>query len=398
MKKFACIALAAVFLAFSAMGTTPAIAEGDPDFDPPLAPLGLPPIPKDNPSGKNIFPSKLGPKQELGYLLIFDPKLSGDASLACTTCHDPKQGWNFSDPISRGYPGTVHWRNSQSLTNSGHWNKLFWTGSVTSLEAQAPSAAKGLSGNGEADMMESRLAMTPDYRKRFREVFGTRMPIIKDAWAAISAYERYLTQIDTPFDNFMNGDKKAISDQAKSGKKIFEGKGNCIECHNGPMTSDEKYYNLGVPQPPEWTSNGLNQATFRFENYAKGVTEDIYRHNKYDLGLYYREKRDADKGKFRTPMLRYLKYNAPYMHNGAFFTLEEVVDFYNNGGGEDPLGTKTKIMKKLKLSDGEKADIIAFIDTFSGRDIGMPIPKLPSIERFSNWKPKKHTKPSKGFK
>ena len=103
-----------------------ALAAGDPDMDPPLAPLpDHPPIPTDNPSGTNVYPSKMDAKQELGYLLFFDPKISGDGGIACSDCHDPKMGWGFSDPISRGYPGTVHWRNSQTALNSGYLNKIF---------------------------------------------------------------------------------------------------------------------------------------------------------------------------------------------------------------------------------------------------------------------------------
>lgn len=390
MTKFTRIVLAAVFLFTGAMAAK-AFAAGDPDFDPPLAPLPAHPgIPTDNPSGTNVFPSKMGPKQELGYLLFFDTKLTGDQSLSCATCHHPDSGWGFNDPISRGYPGTVHWRNSQSIINTGYFHKLFWAGSVPSLEAQAPAANKGgVAGNGEDDMMESRLHMTPEYRKRWKEVFGNK-PHIKDAWAAISAFERYMSQPCTPFDRFMKGDKGAISDSAKRGKKLFEGKANCIECHNGALTSDEKYYNLGLPQPIEWSESGLNQITFRFEMYAKGVTEKEYRNGKHDLGLYYREKRDEDKGKFRTALLRYLIYSAPYMHNGSFFTLEEVVDFYNDGGGDnDPWGTKTKILKPLNLSDTEKTDLVEFLTTLSGDEIKLPIPKIPPIQAFSDWKPKK---------
>jgi cytochrome c peroxidase len=384
-------AVSFITLALAVLPLSSAFAKGDPDFDPPLAPLPAHPgIPVDNPSSTNVFPAPMGPKQELGYLLWFDSKLTGDASLSCGTCHHPDFGWGFNDPISRGYPGTVHWRNSQSIVNTGYFHKLFWAGSVPSLEAQAPAANKGgVAGNGEDDMMESRLHMTPEYRKRWRETFGGS-PKIKDAWRAVSAFERYMSQPCTPFDMFMKGDKKAISDAAKRGKKLFEGKANCIECHNSPLTSDEKYYNIALPNPVEWYENGINQITFRFELYAKGVPEKFYREWKSDPGLYFREKRLEDAGKFRTAQLRFLNYSAPYMHNGVFFTLEEVVDFYNDGGGkDDPWNTKTKILKPLKLSDGEKADLVEFLLTLSGGDMKLPIPKIPSIKAFVDWQPKK---------
>ncbi|MCK5621610.1 MAG: cytochrome-c peroxidase, partial [Alphaproteobacteria bacterium] len=135
------------------------------DTNAPLAALGDPPIPADNP----MTPEKI----ELGKLLFFDTRLSGDASIACSTCHEPNQGWGFSNDISRGYPGTIHWRNSQTLINSAYYNKLFWAGAAGSLESQGPAAAKGgVAGNGESDMMEARLAFIPEYRERFNKVFG----------------------------------------------------------------------------------------------------------------------------------------------------------------------------------------------------------------------------------
>ena len=287
----------------------PAVAEGDPEFDPPLAALGPVPVPPDNPITTE--------KAELGKLLYFDPKLSGDASLGCGDCHDPKQGWGFNDPICRGYPGVVHWRNCHTVVNTGYLNKLFWTGSSKSLEKQAKGAATGgVSGNGERDVMEQRLRQTPYYVKKFKQVFGTERPIVNDAWYAIATFERaQLSQRDTPLDRYLNGDENALTAKAKTGLDLFQGKANCIECHNGPMLTDEKFYNLGVPRPFEWEETGMNTITFRFELYAKGVHEKYYRDFKDDLGLYFDTKRPKDMGKFRTQPLRYLKYNLNYMHS-----------------------------------------------------------------------------------
>lgn len=375
---------------FMAMGGI-AVAEGDPDFDAPLAALPMhPPMPTDNTSGTNVYPSKMDAKQELGYLLFFDTKISGDASISCADCHDPKMGWGFNDPISRGYPGTVHWRNSQTAVNSGYLNKIFWEGSVTSLEAQAPAAAGGgVAGNGSPDMMESRMRFTPEYVKRFKEIFGVEWPNMDHAWDAIAAFERYLSQPDTPFDKFMRGDKNAISDKAKKGKMLFEGKANCIECHNGPMLTDEKFYDIGVPDPPEFVENGIQQVTFRFQFYAKGSAEEVYRTYKSDPGIYFKQKRLEDRGKFRIAPLRYLKYTAPYMHNGTMFTLAEVIDFYNDGGGVDRWGNKSKILKKLNLTKEEKEALIEFLGTLSGEEIRLPVPKVPDYAPMADWQPKK---------
>jgi len=348
------------------------------DTNPPLAALGPPPIPADNPQ----TPEKI----ELGKMLFFDSRLSGDASVSCATCHEPDQGWGFSDDISRGYPGTSHWRNSQTVINSAYYGKLFWAGSAKSLEAQAPNAAKGgVAGNLETDIGEARLRFIPEYRKRFKAVYGGEWPLLKDAWRAIAAFERTLVQRDTPFDNFMNGDKTALSEAQLRGKALFEGKANCIECHNGALFTDQKFYNLGIPRAERWSRDGLTQITFRFEQYAKGVTQKMYRTIKDDAGLYYRTKQTADKGKFRTPSLRYTLYTAPYMHNGAFFDLREVIEFYNEGGGTNEFAkNKTKLIKPLDLSDEEMDDLEAFLESLSGDEIKMSTPKLPPYAALPN--------------
>lgn len=346
-----------------------------------LEPLPPVPVPPDNPITKA--------KVELGKMLFFDPKLTGDASISCGDCHDPKQGWGFADPISRGYPGAVHWRNSQTVVNSAYLSKLFWQGSSKSLEKQAPTANKGaVAGNGENDVMEPRLRQTPEYIKRFKEVFGTHLPMLHHAWMAIATFERTLTTQGDPLDLYLKGDKKALSANAVAGMKLFEGKAGCVKCHNGPMLTDEKYYNTGLPQPEEWNESGLHQITFRWENYAKGVYEKRYRNWKEDAGLYYGTKRLKDAGKFRTAPLRYIKYTAPYMHAGQLFTLEEVVDFYNKGGGENQftkeVGNKSKLMKPLNLSDKEKGQLVTFLEEISGEEIKMAVPKVPAYGISSN--------------
>ena len=373
---FSALAVAAAALVL------PALAQdsGGP-APPPLAALGPPPIPADNVQ----TPEKI----ELGKLLYFDNRVGGDASLSCATCHDPKFGWTDGSDICRGYPGTVHWRNCQTIVNTAYYAKLFWAGSSTSLEKQAPSAAKGgVAGNGEEDMMEERLRQIPEYVRRFNDVFGTKWPEMGDAWRAIAAFERSLVQTDTPFDRYMRGEKSALSEQAVQGKALFEGKAGCIQCHNGAFLTDEKYYNLGVPENDRFAKEALLQITFRFEQYAKGVTEEIYRKTKTDLGLYYRRKALEDMGKFRTPTLRYLNYTAPYMHNGVFYTLDEVIDFYDQGGGEDPIAkafghaTKTDVLKKLNLTPAEKKALVAFLESLTGEEIIVDPPELPPYEAW----------------
>ena len=373
MKPMKTISLLLSGAAVLATSATMVMAQGD---FPPLAPLGEPPIPSDNP--------QTDAKIELGKILFWDPRLGGDASTACVTCHEPEQGWAFGDALSRGYPGTVHWRNSQSVINSAYLGQLFWAGSAASLEKQAPSAAKGaVAGNGENDVMESRLAFIPEYRERFNDVFGTEWPLIGDAWRAIAAFERTLIVNDTPLDLYLAGDESALSEEQIAGMELFNGKAGCIQCHNGAQATDEKYYNLGVPTAERWQDDGLAQVTFRYEILAKGVTQEMYRELKEDPGLYFRTKEKADLGKFRTPPLRYTLYTAPYMHNGSFWDLEEVVEFYNAGGGSNDFtdgtmaSSKTDLIKPLGLDEDEVENLVAFLEAFSGDELEVEAPKLP---------------------
>ncbi|MEH6445860.1 MAG: cytochrome c peroxidase [Oceanospirillaceae bacterium] len=343
---------------------------------PPLAPLGEVPIPADNPMSEA--------KTELGKILFFDGRLGGDGSTSCGSCHIPTLGWDWPDNVSLGYPGTIHWRNSQTIINSAYYGKLFWAGSAKSLEGQAKSAAKGgIAGNGEDDIMEARLALIPDYRKRFNDVFGDNWPKVSNAWKAIAAYERTLVQRDTPIDKYLAGDKSALTDSQVAGKELFEGKAGCVQCHNGALASDQKHYNIGVPPLKRWEEDAMAQITFRYELYAKGSTEEMYRNTKGDPGIYFRSKLPQQKGMFRTPSIRYTKHTAPYMHNGSIKTLADVVDFYNRGGiakdGRSSAFIKTKsdLIKPLNLSVTEKKHLLAFIESFSGDKITEEIPALP---------------------
>lgn len=350
---------------------------------PKLAPLGDVPIPPDN----KQTPEKI----ELGKMLFFDGRLSGDTTSPCAGCHIQTQGWGFPDDLSMGYPGTVHWRNSQTIINSAYYDKLFWAGSAMSLEAQAKDAAKGaVAGNGEDDIMEARLALVPEYVTRFKQVFGDDTPKIHNAWRAISAFERTLVQKDTPLDNYLLGDSQALSESQLRGKSLFEGKANCIACHNGALASDQKFHNVGVPPSPWWYDDPLAQITFRFELYAKGVTQTMYRNTKADPGAYFRAKRKEMLGKFRTPSLRYTKYTAPYMHNGTLPTLEAVIEFYNQGGVASDgrttgfPQTKSPLIFPLGLTDQDKADLLSFVESFSGEQILIEEPELPEYQpKFS---------------
>jgi cytochrome c peroxidase len=264
------------------------------------------------------------------------------------------------------------------VLNAAYYQKLFWAGEVTSLESQAEAAATGnVAGNGDPMMMEERLRQIPEYVRRFREVFGTAYPLIRDAWLAIAAFERTLTSRaqDVPFDRYAQGDRQALSASATRGLALFLGKAACVQCHHGPLLSDEGFHALGVPPNPAFEEDPLRQITLRYQHLIRGVPEPVYRAADRDLGLYYTTKRVEDRGKFRTPSLRELKYTAPYMHNGVFATLEEVIDFYDQGGGGSP---KSPLLRPLGLGAEDKQDLLAFLLALSSdRPLRVTPPAVP---------------------
>lgn len=344
---------------------------------PPLATLPPPPVPIDNP----MTPEKIA----LGEKIFWDGRLSGNGAMPCSACHLPDAGWGTEGPISFGYPGTQHWRNSQTILNSAYYNKLFWEGSATSLEGQAPDAAEGaVAGNGDGAMMEMRLRFVPDYVRDFKAVFGTDWPTADQAWLAVAAFQRTVVTdaAKVPFDRFLAGDDAALTDEAKRGMDLYTGKAGCISCHNGALASDQRFYNTGVADAPEWLDDPLYQITFRWELYQKGMPEADYRDGARDYGLFHVTKRPDDKGKFRTPSLRELRWTEPFMHNGVIETLADVVAFYNAGGGEG----QTAGLQALGLSDAEQADLVAFLEALSmDEPLLMDEPELPATATWAEF-------------
>lgn len=343
-----------------------------------LGPLPPVSIPADNPMS--------AAKVELGRLLFWDTRLSGNASTSCASCHSPQTGWGEPEALSRGYPGTRHWRNAQTILNAAHYSRLFWDGAADSLEQQAQSAAEGaVAGNGESAMMEMRLRLVPEYVTRFREVFGTEWPRLQHAWQAIAAFQRTLVSDpkQVPFDRWLAGDTAALSAAAQRGYALFIGKAGCVQCHGGPLLSDQSYHALGVPRHAQSGSNPLVQITARWQNLQRGVSETQYQASDDDLGLAYLTRNPADAGRFRTPSLRELRHTAPYMHNGVFATLHEVVDFFDRGGGAG--ANKAPQLRPLGLSPVEKKDLVAFLESLSmDRPLLLAPPRVPESKPLAD--------------
>lgn len=366
----ALLLVTAVFAGLSFGESTPVAAQ---DEYPALGPLPPVPQPADNPITAE--------KAELGRLLFFDPRMSADGSMSCNSCHSAADGWGARTPISFGGAGTSHWRNAQTILNVGYYGKLNWDGAKKSIEHQNKGAWGGaVAGNLDGALAEERLAQIPDYVERFNSVFGTDYPKMDDALRAVATYQRTINSVNVPFDRFVEGEEDAISDAAKAGFELFTGKAGCIACHNGPLASDDSYHATGVPQNPVFFTDPLKQITFRYEQAAKGAPEEVYRSTSDDLGLYYVTKQDIDKGKFRTPSLRDLCYTSPYMHNGLYNTLDEVVAFYNEGRGEGPNVDPT--MQPLGLDEMEQSNLVEFLVSLCGDPVMDQAPELPPYGVF----------------
>jgi cytochrome c peroxidase len=310
-------------------------------------------------------------KVELGKRLFFDPRLSGDGSLACASCHHPDQGWTTNMPLSPAYPTNMERRNSQTLINVAYNKALIWDGRVGTLEKQALEGIQNpLHMNQNLDLLVEKLKAIPTYEEHFQHVFGTT--VTPEAMGqALAAFERTLVTRNAPFDRYMTGDLRALSKDALRGLKLFKGKARCILCHNGPNFTDSQFHNLGVPDAP-LLSDPIVQAAIRFD--AKRMNVPEYQSVKEDLGRYLMTKEEKDRGAFKTPTLRNVTQREPYMHNGVFHSLEEVVDFYNNGGGA--VAGKSPLIQALGLTAQEKRDLLAFLQALTGELPAVTPPEL----------------------
>jgi cytochrome c peroxidase len=353
----------ATLMAFSLMQSG-GLAQPPSDTTAGIGPLPPVPIPVDNP----MTPEKI----ELGKMLFFDYRLSGDGSRTCVHCHEPDQGWSFRDRQSPAYPTQVERRASMTLINVAYNKSLIWDGRASSLEKQALGPIQNpLHMNQNLDLLIERLNAIPDYVRRFRQVFGTG-PLPDAIGKAIAAFERTIVTADSPFDRYAKGDRTALSASAVSGLSLFTGKARCIACHNGPAFTDSSFHNLGVPEAG-FLKDPRVLASLRFDAKRMGVPD--YHSLTADPGRYLVTKQDRDFGSFKTPTLRNVTSRSPYMHNGAFGTLPEVIAFYNTGGGKD--SNKDPFVQRLNLTETEAADLLAFLESLTGELPKIEPPELP---------------------
>ena len=295
-------------------------------------PLGLDaymPTPEDNP----LTPEKVA----LGRKLFRDRLLSRNHRLACASCHSPQRGFTDGRETSVGVFGRKGERNVPTLINRGYGAAFFWDGRVSALEEQV---LKPIQNPKEMDMnleeVVRRLRNHRNYRQRFQAAFG-REPNAQDLARALASYVRTILSGDAPVDHYLNGDRAALSEQAREGLQIFRGKGNCTACHLGPNFTDERFHNIGVA----WRNGKL-----------------------LDAGRYGVTGKESDRGAFKTPTLREVARTGPYMHDGTIATLEDVIEFYNRGGNCNPYLDPE--LHALNLTVQERQALLAFLRSLSG--------------------------------
>ncbi|MBT3332672.1 MAG: photosynthetic protein synthase I [Rhodospirillaceae bacterium] len=298
-------------------------------------------------------------KAALGKRLFFDPRLSGDAAISCSTCHIPSKGFSDGLALAKAYPGSEGFRNTPTLINAAQKAAWFHDGRIgTNLnDVTRESITETYSMNMDMRLMQERVKQDPIYVKMFKDA-GYGEPSNGSVRKAIPEYLKTLTSRGAAFD----GGK--MSDAAQRGFELFKGKAGCAQCHSGSRFTDDQPYNTGVPNNPEIWSNPLRHITYVAFSMFMGI--ENYMNIRRDVGAHIRSHKSdgSDIGKFMTPSLRELKQTAPYMHNGMIATLADVVAFYNRGGGNDV--NQDPRIKPLGLSSQERNNLVAFLEALSG--------------------------------
>jgi cytochrome c peroxidase len=338
------------------------------------APPALTPLPEAKPASAAMV--------ELGRHLYYDNRLAGDWGSSCASCHDPKKGFGDGQALSAGYTSMEYFRNAPTLINSRHRTRFMWDGRLDG--ADAGTAVRDMVTeahfmNADGRIVQERLKQIPEYVVLWEAAFGKGSdPYSPRMFNAIGAFIQAIESKNAPFDKFAKGDTAALTPEAQAGLAVFNGKGQCVQCHNGPIGSDGKFHRLGVPEHPDVLANPLRTITMLRHYSTSGMPN--YMAARTDVGQYAISKDPKDVGRFQTPQLRELKYTAPYMHNGVFATLDEVVEFYDRGGGG-----KGTDLKPLGLSEQEKKSLVAFLLSLSGDPIVVQEPPQPDLQVRANF-------------
>ena len=341
-----------------------------PDLDVTKPPAGVDPfiwhhlVPADN----QMTPERV----ELGRKLYFDTRLGKDDTVACATCHDVSRGFTDQRKTSEGFDNQLGQRNAPTTMNALFYEELFLDGRVPSLEEQSGlppiNAVEG--GFAERAHVLAAFADDPEYIRMFRDAYGSE-PNYDDMMRAIAAFERTMVFLDSPFDRYLAGNESAISESAKRGWILYNGKGRCMSCHmlnpTSPIGTDNRFHNVGVAARTRNFEQLAREALAALEK--EGGIEEIDRlaleTEMSELGRFLVTKDRADIGAFRTQAVRNVALTAPYMHDGSMRTLWDVMDHYNKGGEPNPFLDGG--IEPLGLTEDEIDDLVAFMFSLTDR-------------------------------
>ena len=284
-------------------------------------------------------------RELLGRTLFFDPRLSGSRFISCASCHNPGFSWGDALPKGIGHGMKQLGRRTPTILNMAFAELLFWDGRAESLEEQAlgPIASAGEM-NQPLDKMVETIAEIPAYWTLFEKAYPGEGVTEKVVARAIATFERTIVSGTAPFDEWISGRESAVSEQAKRGFDLFNGKAACQPCHSGWNFTDNGFHDTGMSDDDKGRGAKLNL--------------------------------EAMQHAFKTPTLRNVERRGPYMHDGSESTLKSVIDFYDQGGKAKRPSLAAEIFP-LHLTAIEKADLLVFIKTLTSVDKPVEFPVLP---------------------
>lgn len=307
----------------------------------------------------------------LGKRLYFETRLSKDGTVACATCHDVSRGFTDQRDVSEGVGGALGKRNAPTTMNAFLMDSQFLDGRSATLEDQAklPIVNPVEMAHPDEPTALAAIADDPEYQEMFQKAYE-REPNYEDLARAIAAFERTLVFLDTPFDRYLAGDVQAISEQAKRGWALFNGKARCVSCHamnpSNPIGTDGRFHNIGVAartQNFEQLAIRALEALRAEDDGVKAVDQLALETNLSELGRFLVTKDRADIGAFKTLQMRNVGVTGPYMHDGSMATLWDVMDHYNKGGEPNPFLDGG--IEPLALSEDEIDAVVAFMFTLT---------------------------------
>jgi cytochrome c peroxidase len=345
------------------------------------APLGLPevPVPADNP--------QTDAKVALGEKLFNDKRFSSTGEVSCANCHARDKAFTDHLRVSEGISKLTGTRNAPTVINAAYMKTLFWDGREPDLEGQSkqPFLNPVEMGLPSHQPILDTVRNDAEYQALFKQAFdkGGDGITMDDVAHAIAAFERTQIAGDTPFDRYRYaGQTDALTDSQKRGLALFTGKARCVSCHvieqAQALFTDNRFHNIGVGFKRIHGQEAATAASF-IQSKRQGANVDftvLTKENMSELGRFAVTEDPTQVGAFKTPTLRNIAVTQPYMHDGSLKSLNEVVDFYNNGGRlkkDDPLSDfLSGGIRPLNLDDAEKKDLVAFLEALTSPQYAQP--------------------------